>query len=57
MSVGASNLSDADIRKVWETVAEDYAPFNVNVTTVEPPSFADGVAVRVVIAGNTSANW
>jgi hypothetical protein len=43
------------MRKIWETVAEDYAPFNVNVTTVEPPSFANGAAVRVVFAGNTTA--
>lgn len=51
-----SNLSAADIRKVWETVAEDYAPFNVNVTTVQPASFANNVAVRVVIAGEMSAS-
>ncbi len=51
----ASNLSEADIRKVWETVAEDFAPFNVNVTTVQPASFADNVALRVVIAGDMTA--
>src|SRR5205085_150466 len=27
-------------------------PFNINVTTVEPPSFADGVALRVSIGGD-----
>ena len=42
------------ITKIWMAVAEDYAPFNVNVTTVEPPSFANGVAVRVSIGGNGS---
>jgi hypothetical protein len=51
----ASDLNEADIRKVWETVAEDYAPFNVNVTTVQPASFADNVAMRVVIAGDVTA--
>ena len=55
ISAQASNLSEADIRKVWETVAEDYAPFNVNVTTVQPASFANNVAVRVVIAGDMTA--
>ena len=31
------------IRAVWQSVAEDYAPFNVNVTTVEPAALAEGV--------------
>jgi hypothetical protein len=31
----ASELST--IQQVWKRVAEDFAPFNVNVTTVEPP--------------------
>lgn len=44
----------ASIQQIWAGVAEDYAPFNVNVTTVEPPSFANGVALRVVIGGNGS---
>jgi hypothetical protein len=26
------------IRDIWKRVSEDYAPFNVNVTTVEPPA-------------------
>jgi hypothetical protein len=55
VSSGASNLSMADIRKVWETVAEDFAPFNVNVTTVQPPSFANNTALRIVIAGDMTA--
>jgi hypothetical protein len=45
------------IRTVWKHVAEDYAPFNINVTTVEPPSLAspvndnvaNGTALRVAI--------
>lgn len=45
------------IRAIWEAVAEDYSPFNVNVTTVEPPAaaFGSNQALRVVIAGNQSA--
>jgi hypothetical protein len=50
-----ANLSDEAVQKIWETVAEDFAPFNVNVTTVEPPSFANGDAMRVVIAGEIGA--
>jgi hypothetical protein len=55
VSSGASNLSAAEISKVWETVAEDFAPFNVNVTTVEPPSFKNNVALRIVITGDMTA--
>lgn len=44
------------ITEIWARVAEDYAPFNINVTTVEPPSFANGAAVRLAIGGNWS-DW
>lgn len=46
----------ANIREIWNRVAEDYAPFNINVTTVQPGSFADRAAVRMVIGGNYS-DW
>lgn len=49
-----SNAEVASITQIWRYVAEDYAPFNVNVTTVEPPSFNNGEALRVVIGGNGS---
>jgi hypothetical protein len=52
---GISNMEVAAIRKIWETVADDFAPFNVNVTTVAPASFANDVALRVVMAGDTTA--
>jgi pre-peptidase/fibronectin type III domain protein len=51
----AGSFSDAElaaIHQIWAQVAEDYAPFNINVTTVEPPSFANGLALRVVIGGD-----
>lgn len=43
-------------------MAEDYAPFNINVTTVEPPALApnipsasaNGVALRLAIGGTSS---
>lgn len=50
----ATTFSSAEltaIRQIWSNVAEDYAPFNVNVTTVQPASFANGVALRVAIGG------
>ena len=52
-----SSFSDGEltaIRQIWQAVAEDYAPFNINVTTVQPASFADRVAQRVAIGGNGS---
>lgn len=44
----------ATIEGLWRIVAEDYAPFNINVTTIEPASFANGVAQRVAIGGSSS---
>lgn len=49
-----SSTELSNIQKIWQYVAEDFAPFPINVTTVEPPSFANGVALRVVIGGNSS---
>jgi hypothetical protein len=46
----------ATIREVWQRVAEDFAPFNINVTTVNPGNFANGKALRVAIGG-TSFDW
>jgi hypothetical protein len=42
----------AAIENVWRTVAEDYAPFNVNVTTAPAATYADGVAFRQVVANS-----
>jgi hypothetical protein len=42
----------AAIQQVWSCVAEDYAPFNLNVTTVPPASMAHGVTEKVDIGGN-----
>lgn len=49
-----SNTELANIRKIWEYVAEDFAPFNINVTTVQPGSFANGVSLRVAVGGDGS---
>ena len=50
-----STFSDgelANIQQIWARVSEKYAPFNVNITTVNPGVFADRVAEHVVIGGN-----
>src|SRR5688572_14916358 len=53
-SFGAAE--QAAIREIWSRVAEDYAPFNINVTTVQPPVIADRVAARIAIGGS-SRDW
>jgi hypothetical protein len=42
----------ASIRTAWSYVAEDYAPFNINVTTVQPVDMSHGATLKVVIGGN-----
>ncbi|MEX2172176.1 MAG: hypothetical protein WD851_22845 [Pirellulales bacterium] len=50
-----------EIQLMWARVAEDFAPFNIDVTTVEPDVLAEGqpmdaangVALRVAIGGST----
>lgn len=44
------------INDIWAWVAEKYSPFNVNVTTQDPVTYADDVAIRVLIAGRDS-DW
>ncbi|MEO1973055.1 MAG: SBBP repeat-containing protein, partial [Pirellulaceae bacterium] len=49
----------SNIQEAWVRVAEDFAPFDINVTTEEPPELADGVpesaangvALRIAIGG------
>jgi hypothetical protein len=43
------------IREIWTRVAEDYAPFNIDVTTIDPGSATTGIA-RVAIGGHYS-DW
>jgi hypothetical protein len=53
-----SSLSSGElaaIREIWTRVAEDYAPFNIDVTTIDPGLSAVGAA-RVAIGGHYS-DW
>jgi hypothetical protein len=53
-----NTYSDAEqvaIKRIWERVAEDYAPFNVDVTTERPTSFTTRTA-QALITRNTDAN-
>lgn len=53
-----TTFSDAEqlaIKRIWQRVAEDYAPFDVDVTTERPASFNSRVA-NVLVTRNTDAN-
>ncbi|MCC6579196.1 MAG: choice-of-anchor D domain-containing protein [Phycisphaeraceae bacterium] len=54
-----STLTSAEIdsiTEIWARVAEDYAPFNIDVTTEVPANFNNGYAMRVAIGGSSS-DW
>lgn len=51
-----SDTELANIQEIWARVAEDFAPFNIDVTTQSPGSFGNGEALRVVIGGS-SYDW
>ncbi|MBX9680343.1 MAG: fibronectin type III domain-containing protein [Gemmataceae bacterium] len=44
----------AAIKEIWQRVSEKFSPFNINVTTVLPTSFANGTALRAAIGGDGS---
>jgi hypothetical protein len=46
----------ASIQEIWARVAEDYASFNIDVTTIDPGGSANGVVARIAIGGNYS-DW
>ena len=64
-----SDVELANIQAIWSIVAEDYAPFNINVTTVEPSVLAPGVpianankvamrvAIGALVGGWTSSDY
>ena len=47
-----STTEVATIEEIWKRVAEDYAPFNVDVTTIEPGNLNAPNNIRVVIGGS-----
>ena len=50
-----SDAEQAAIKRVWQRVAEDFAPFDVDVTTERPASFT-ARAAHALITRNTDAN-
>ena len=47
-----SDAELANIAEIWRRIAEDYAPFEVNVTTQEPAAFGPTVG-RILITADT----
>ena len=47
-----SDTEQAQIKRIWQRMAEDYAPFDVDVTT-EEPAVIDRTVARVLITRNT----
>lgn len=50
-----SDAEQAAIKRIWQRMAEDFAPFDVDVTTVRPATFNNTTAM-VLITRNTDAN-
>lgn len=53
----AATFSDSElstIQEIWQRVSEDFAPFNVDVTTQDPGNFSNNVGLRAAIGGNGS---
>jgi hypothetical protein len=55
MPTSFSDTEKANIAEIWRRVAEDYAPFNIDVTTEQPASFGPKTG-RVLITSNVDAN-
>lgn len=47
-----NDVEMAEMTTIWRYVAEDYLPFNINVTTVQPANFLKKNAMRVAIGGD-----
>jgi hypothetical protein len=57
INAAPSGMTDADIQEHWEVVAEDFRPFNVNITTSESVfnSYPKNRRMRTVITTTTTA--
>jgi chitodextrinase len=57
INAAPSQASDAEIQQQWEIVAEDYRPFNINITTNEAVfnSYPKNRRMRVVITPTNTA--
>jgi hypothetical protein len=54
---GSANLNTAQMTEIFNRVAEDYRPFNVNVTTDSTKYFLAPPAQRMRVILTTSSSW
>ena len=47
-----SSVEVNNIREIWMRVAEEFSPFNIDVTTVDPGNLTDNQTLRIVIGGD-----
>ncbi|MFM7022498.1 MAG: T9SS type A sorting domain-containing protein [Flavobacteriales bacterium] len=57
LTAAPAGYSDAQIRQTWSITAEDYAPFNLNVTTDESVFNAAAKGHRMRMVMTTTSNW
>lgn len=57
INCAASGMTDAQITEAFHRVAEDYRPFDLNITTDSTVFLAAPLALRVRIIVTTSSNW
>lgn len=51
---GFSSQEMTQIKEIWRSVSEDYAPFNVDITTEKPLSVDQNHYTRVVVTPTSS---
>lgn len=49
---GFSQTELDEMQQIWARVAEDFAPFDVNVTTIRPANLNDREAMEIIIGGD-----
>jgi hypothetical protein len=57
IAAGPSNLDSSKITEVYNRIAEDYRPFNINVTTDSAKYFAAPVKQRMRVIFTISHSW
>ena len=57
LTAAASGYTDTEIYQAWSIVAEDYAPFDVNITTDENTFLAADTMTRIRMVFTPTSNW
>lgn len=58
MDSNTTSFSQAEIDgivEIWRRVSEDFAPFNLDITTINPGTFTTRTALQVAIGGGSSS--